>query len=77
VDPTGRLRLTVGPGGQCRFMHLTRTLVAVVIAGTTALTGCGGENTDLERGETNCDGGSNSQDEDCAETGTPSPAENT
>jgi len=77
VDPAGGLRLTAAPRGQCGCMHLKRTLAAVMIAGAAALTGCAGENTDLERGETNCDGGTNSQDEDCAETGTPSPAENT
>ena len=59
-------------------MHLKRTLAAVMIAGTAALTGCAGTNPDLERGETNCDGGTNSQDADCTESGgTQSPAENT
>ncbi|MGY5882373.1 hypothetical protein [Modestobacter lacusdianchii] len=59
-------------------MRLKRTLVALVIAGSTALTGCAGENTDLQRGETDCDGGNNnSHDESCDQTGTPDPAENT
>ena len=50
----------------------------MMIAGTAALTGCAGENTDLERGETNCDAGSgNSHDENCSQTDTPSPSDNT
>ena len=59
-------------------MRLTRTLVALAIAGSTVLTGCGGSNNDLTRGETDCDAGSssNSQDENCTE-GTPTPADNT
>jgi hypothetical protein len=59
-------------------MRLKNTAVAVLIAASTALTGCAGSNTDVERGETNCDGGdTNSQDQNCAETGTPTPADNT
>ncbi len=59
-------------------MRLKQTAVAVLIAASAALTGCAGTNTDLERGETNCDGGQgNAQDENCAQTGTPTPAENT
>jgi hypothetical protein len=78
VDAAGGLRLTVGSRGQCRSMHLKKTLAAVMIAGTAVLTGCGGTNTDVDRGETNCDGGdTNSQDQNCAETSTPDPAENT
>lgn len=60
-------------------MRIKRTLVALAIAGTTVLTGCGGSNTDLTRGETNCDAGgsnSNSQDQNC-NPGTPTPADNT
>jgi hypothetical protein len=56
-------------------MRLKKTAAAVLLA--AALTGCAGTNTDVTRGETNCDGGQNSQDENCAQTGTPSPAENT
>ncbi len=64
-------------------MRLKRTLVVLAIAGSTALTGgtltgCAGENTDITRGETDCDGGNNNtHDENCGQTGTPSPAENT
>ena len=59
-------------------MRLKRTLAAVVIAGSAVLTGCAGTNTDVTRGETNCDGGTNnSQDENCTQTGTPTPADNT
>jgi predicted small secreted protein len=59
-------------------MRLKRTLVALAIAGSTVLTGCAGSNTDLTRGETNCDAGnnSNSQDQNC-NPGTPTPANNT
>jgi predicted small secreted protein len=58
-------------------MRLKNTAVAVLIAASTALTGCAGSNTDVERGETNCDGGQSSQDENCAQTSTPTPADNT
>jgi hypothetical protein len=59
-------------------MRLKRTLAAVLIAGTTVLTGCAGTNTDVTRGETDCDGGSqNSHDNNCTQTGTPTPADNT
>ncbi|WP_222192839.1 hypothetical protein [Modestobacter italicus] len=58
-------------------MRLKRTLVALLIAGSAALTGCGGDNTDLQRGETDCDGGNNnSHDENCEQTGTPDAAGN-
>ena len=64
--------------GTAPSMHIKRTLVALAIAGSTVLTGCGGSNTDLQRGETNCDAGnnSNSQDQNC-NPGTPTPANNT
>jgi hypothetical protein len=59
-------------------MRLNRTLAALVIAGTTVLTGCAGSNVDVQRGETDCDSGNNnSHDENCAQTGTPDPAEDT
>ena len=59
-------------------MRLNRTLAALVIAGTTVLTGCAGTNTDVTRGETNCDSGNNnSHDENCSESPAPDPAENT
>ncbi|WP_222262077.1 hypothetical protein [Modestobacter marinus] len=58
-------------------MRLTKTAAALLIAASATLTGCAGTNTDVTRGETNCDGGQSSQDENCAQTGTPSPAENT
>jgi hypothetical protein len=59
-------------------MQLKRTLAALMIAGTAVLTGCAGSNTDVTRGETDCDGGSsNSHDENCDQTGTPDPADNT
>ena len=64
-------------------MRLKRTLVALAIAGSTALTGtamtgCAGSNTDVTRGETDCDGGNNNtHDENCGQTGTPDPADNT
>ena len=78
MDPTGRLRLAHAPRGHPVGMRLKTTLVALGIAGSTALTGCGGSNTDLERGETNCDGGdTNSQDSNCQEDQAPDPAENT
>jgi hypothetical protein len=41
------------------------------------LTGCAGTNTNLERGETDCDAGQNSHDQNCTESGTPTPADNT
>jgi hypothetical protein len=51
-------------------MRLKTTLAALAIATGTVLTGCGGDNTDLDRGETNCDGGdTNSQDQDCEQEG--------
>ena len=59
-------------------MRLKTTLAALMIAGTTVLTGCAGSNVDLQRGETDCDGGTtNTHDENCEQTGTPDPAEDT
>jgi len=59
-------------------MRLKRTLAAFLIACATMLTGCAGTNTDVQRGETNCDSGQNdSHDQNCTQTGTPSPANNT
>jgi hypothetical protein len=59
-------------------MRMKRTFAALAIAGTTVLTGCAGSNTDVTRGETNCDGGNgNSHDEHCTQTGTPNPADDT
>ena len=63
-------------------MRLKRTLVALAIAGSTALTGgltgCGGTNTNLDRGETDCDGGNNnSQDGNCEQGDPVDPADNT
>jgi hypothetical protein len=77
VDPAGRLRLTSPRRGHPHGMRLKRTLAAVAIAGTTMLTGCAGTNTNLERGETDCDAGQNSHDQNCTESGTPTPADNT
>jgi hypothetical protein len=76
----GRLtrRLAPLPGGHREPMRLKRTLAAFLIAGTTVLTGCAGANTDVTRGETDCDSGNNnSHDENCTQTGTPTPADNT
>jgi hypothetical protein len=54
-------------------MDLKRPLLVLALAGS--LVACGGDNTDVERGETNCDSAgeeaSNPQDATCAETGTP------
>jgi hypothetical protein len=51
-------------------MDLRRPLVLLAVAGS--LVACG-DNTDLQRGETNCDstsqGASNSNDASCQETG--------
>jgi hypothetical protein len=78
VDPARSLRLTAARRGHPAPMRLKRTLAALAIAGTTVLTGCAGSNTDVERGETNCDAGTNdTHDENCTETGTPTPADNT
>ena len=69
--------------GTGERMRLNRTLVALAIAASTALTtgaltGCAGANTDVTRGETDCDGGSgNSHDENCDVTESPEPADNT
>jgi hypothetical protein len=58
-------------------MRLKRTAASLLVAGAL-LSGCAGTNTDVERGETNCDsGGNNSQDQNCTQTGTPTPADNT
>ena len=64
--------------GHPEYMQLKRTLAALMIAGTTVLTGCAGTNTDVTRGETDCDSGNdNSHDEQCTQTGTPNPSDNT
>jgi hypothetical protein len=53
-------------------MDLKRPLLVLALAGS--LVACG-DNTDLDRGETNCDSSgeeaSNPQDASCEETGTP------
>ena len=53
-------------------MDVKRPLLILALAGS--LVACG-DNTDLQRGETNCDSSgqqaSNPQDASCAETGTP------
>ena len=60
-------------------MRLKKTLVALAIAGSTALTGgltgCGGDNTDLQRGETDCDAGQSTHDENCEKDSMPAPAD--
>jgi hypothetical protein len=57
-------------------MDLKRPLVVLAVAGS--LVACGGDNTDLQRGETDCDSSgqeaANPHDASCEETG---PAENT
>jgi hypothetical protein len=59
-------------------MRLKKTLVVLALVGSTALTGCAGSNTDLKRGETNCDSdGTNSHDKACTPDSTPTPANNT
>jgi hypothetical protein len=54
-------------------MDLRRPLLALALAGS--LVACGGDNTNFERGETNCDASgeeaANPQDATCAETGSP------
>jgi hypothetical protein len=54
-------------------MDLKRPLLALALAGS--LVACGGDNTNFQRGETNCDSSgeeaANAQDASCAETGTP------
>jgi hypothetical protein len=78
VDAARGLRLTAGRPGHPECMQLKRTLAALMIAGTAVLTGCAGTNTDVTRGETDCDSGNNnSHDENCTQTGTPTPADNT
>jgi len=78
VDAARGLRLTTLRPGHRRPMRPKRTLAAVMIASAVVLTGCAGTNTDVQRGETNCDKGSdNSHDEQCAQTGTPNPSDNT
>ena len=72
------MRLSATGRGHRLSMQLKRTVAAVMIAGTAVLTGCAGTNTDVQRGETNCDAGSdNSHDENCDQTGTPNPSDNT
>ena len=58
-------------------MRLKRTLVALTIAGSAVLTGCAGSNTDVTRGETNCDSGDNNTHDENCNPGTPTPANNT
>jgi hypothetical protein len=59
-------------------MDLKRPLLVLALAGS--LVACGGDNTNLERGETNCDSSgeeaSNPHDASCAETGTPGAEDN-
>jgi hypothetical protein len=54
-------------------MDLKRPLLLLAVAGS--LVACGGDNTNFQRGETNCDAAgeeaSNPQDASCEETGTP------
>ena len=54
-------------------MDLKRPRLVLALAGS--LVACGGDNTNLERGETNCDSAgeeaSNPQDASCEQTGTP------
>ena len=62
-----------GPGAvQYRNMDLRKPVLLLALVGS--LVACG-DNTDLERGETNCDSSgqeaANSQDASCEETGTP------
>ena len=61
------------PRGQYGSMDLKRPLLVLALAGS--LVACGGDNTNLERGETNCDSAgeeaSNPQDASCEQTGTP------
>ena len=80
VAPTGRLTHRLAPArpGHRVGMQLNRTLAALMIAGSAVLTGCAGTNTDVTRGETDCDGGdTNTHDENCTQTGSPNPADNT
>jgi hypothetical protein len=59
-------------------MRWKKTLVVLALVGSTALTGCAGSNTDLKRGETNCDSdGTNSHDAKCTSNPTSTPANNT
>jgi hypothetical protein len=59
-------------------MRPKRILVVLAIAGTTVLTGCGGDNLDLDRGEDQCQGSNlQSGGGNCGPTGTPDPAGNT
>ena len=81
MDPTGALRLTAARGGHRDGMRLKTTLVALAIAGSTALTGgltgCAGTNTDIGRGETDCDGGNNNtHDENCPSNEPIDPSDN-
>src|SRR3954466_10980247 len=54
-------------------MDLKRPLLVLAVA--SSLVACGGDNTNLQRGETNCDSASqnasNPHDATCSETGTP------
>ena len=72
--------LSAGPPGgfsgrcaaQYRTMNLRKPLLLLALVGS--LVACG-DNTDVQRGETNCDSAgeqaSNPQDASCEETGTP------
>lgn len=52
-------------------MDLKKPIVLLALVGS--LTACGGDNTNLDRGETNCDAqgqeASNEQDDNCEEEG--------
>jgi len=59
-------------------MRLKKALAVLALVASTALTGCAGSNTDLKRGETNCDSGdTNTHDENCTSGSSPTPANNT
>ena len=76
----GRTGFTRGAAGHAAVMDLKRPLVALALAG--ALAGCSsagtGGNTDLDRGEHDCQSSNlDSAGDTCAPSGTPDPAENT
>lgn len=68
--PTARFRFGAPPGVSTGGMDLKKPLVLLALAGS--LVACG-DNTNLDRGETNCDAqgqeASNEQDESCEEEG--------
>ena len=68
--PTAWFRFDARPGVSTEGMDLKRPLVLLALAGS--LVACG-DNTNLDRGETNCDStgqeASNQQDETCEEEG--------